>query len=373
MIEDAAPALDGWVREAHEVRFLITSRERTRLPGEVAHELGPLGLPDSDEQAAGAEAVELFLDRVRALAPRGAPGADALPKVAALVRKLEGIPLAIELAAARADILGLDALHARLSRRLDLLGGGVRGVEARQATLRSALEWSWDLLDEADRRALARASVFRGGFSLEAAEAVLGEPGSPAIDRVQSLRDKSLLRAAPRAPGGPVRFSLYEGVRELSAEKLAERGEGGVGRGAPRRLLPRRGRGGRAGLGAHRRRGGARPHRRRSLEPARGRGRRARARRRSRRRSRALLVVDPVLGTRGPFGMHLELFDRALAGAGGRRGSAPRGARARGARAGAAPPRRRPGRARGPHGRAGPGAWRSAPQTWRRGCSPTSA
>ncbi len=313
VIQEAAPALDKWVQAAPEVRFLITSRERSRLPGEVSHELGPLGLPESDERAAGSEAVELFLDRVRALGgSAAAPGVEALPKVAALVRKLEGIPLAIELAAARADVLGLDALHARLARRLDLLAGGRRGVEARQATLRSAVEWSWDLLDEADRRALARASVFSGGFSLAAADAVLGEAGAAALDRVQSLGVKAVLRAAARAPGGPVRFSLYEGVRELAAEKLAERGDGAL---AERRHAAWVLAEGEAAAAAWERSGAVEaldrigdelPNLLAVVEGALARGAAVEA-------LRALLVVDPVLSTRGPFGTHLELLDRALA------------------------------------------------------------
>ena len=208
-------------------------------------------------------------------------------------------------------MLGLDALHARLARRLDLLAGGRRGVEARQATLRSAIEWSWDLLDEDDRRALARGSVFRGGFSLAAADAVLGEPRSAALDRVQSLRDKSLLRAAPRAPGGPVRFSLYEGVRELAAEKLAERGDGALaaGRHATYFLAE-----GEAAARAWESTGAVEALDRigDDLENLLAVVEGALARDDAGQALRALLVIDPVLSTRGPFGTHLELLDRAL-------------------------------------------------------------
>lgn len=332
VVREAAPALDRWVREAPLVRFLVTSRERTRLPGEVSYELSPLALPEEDGASLDAEAAELFLDRARAAAPLAATSSRAPgigkgdgAKVAALVRALEGIPLAIELAAARYDVLGLDGLLARLPRRLELLAGGWRGVDARQATLRSAIEWSWDLLDEPERRALARCSVFRGGFTLEAADAVLAEPGASALDLVQSLRDKSLLRASPAA-AGPVRFSLYEGVREFAAEKLAALGERAPAeeRHAAHYLAA----GEAAALEIDR--SGAIDALNRladdaenllavatgSLDPARiSRGSVERA-------ARALSAVDPVLSTRGPFGAHLDLLDRALA-AGERLGMDP--------------------------------------------------
>jgi predicted ATPase/Tfp pilus assembly protein PilF len=310
VLEAAAPAVEAWLRAAPEARFLVTSRERTRLRGEASYELSPLGLPDGDRVRS--DAVELFLDRANAERAGRPLGEESLPKVAALVRRLEGIPLAIELAAARADVLGLDGLLARLERRLDLLGGGLRGVEARQATLRSAIAWSWDLLHDADRRALACCSIFRGGFTLDAADAVLGEE---ALDRIQSLRDKSLLRAAPGAPGRAIRFSLYEGVRELAAEKLGEMGEAAAAgdRHAAHYLAA-----GAAWAASYERTGAvdaldrigdelenllAVVDRALAAPPSRAAAEQALA---------ALLAVDPVLGTRGPFGIHLELYDRAL-------------------------------------------------------------
>ncbi|WP_438005216.1 tetratricopeptide repeat protein [Sorangium sp. So ce321] len=344
VIEAAAPALDAWVRAAPELRFLVTSRERTRLPGEVSYELGPLGLPaeGSSERSA---AVALFLDRAaahRAPAPPP-PDGERLADVAALVRRLEGIPLAIELAAAREGVLGVRGLLARLGSRLDLLAGAARGREARQATLRGAIEWSWDLLDDRERRALACCSVFRGPFTLEAAAAVLAEPDAAAIDRVEALRDKSLLRAAPPGSDGATRFALYEGVRELAAEKLAERGEreGAAERHAAFYLAA-----GEAAAADFERRGaldalnriagdleellavaegalaatvegalaavaeGPQGEGSRAAGPQ-GEGRRAAAER----ALRALCAVEPVLSTRGPFGAQLEPLDRALAAA----------------------------------------------------------
>jgi predicted ATPase len=318
VIAEATPALDRWVRMAPEVRFLITSRERTRLPGEVSYELAPLSLPSSDDPEQASEAVELFVDRVLAQRRAAAPAQEGAAAVASLVRKLEGIPLAIELAAARADVLGVSGMLGRLQSRLDLLAGGARGVSARQATLRSAIEWSWDLLDEAERVALARCSVFRGGFSIEAASAVLGDPVR-ALDWIQSLRDKSLLRAIPGAAG--VRFSLYEGVRELAAEKLADHRDRDrhaiLVRHAEHFLAA-----GEAAATAFDRTGALDALNRiaddlenllavaeGSLDaPTRDRSITERA-------LRALLVIDPVLSTRGPFGAQLELLDRALAAA----------------------------------------------------------
>ncbi|MGK4001617.1 tetratricopeptide repeat protein [Sorangium sp. So ce1036] len=337
VLDQAAPALDAWVRAAPELRFLATSRERTRLSGEISYELGPLGLPaeGSIERSA---AVALFLDRAaahRAAAPP--PSSDEhLADVAALVRRLEGIPLAIELAAAREGVLGVRGLLARLGSRLDLLAGAARGREARQATMRSAIEWSWDLLDDRERRALACCSVFRGPFPLAAAAAVLAEPDAAAIDRVEALRDKSLLRAAPPGSDGATRFALYEGVRELAAEKLAERGEreAAVARHAAFYLAA-----GEAAAADFERRGGLDALNRiagdleellavaeRALAPAtapRG-GAEAAAggalaaaapRAAAERALRALCAIEPVLSTRGPFGAQLELLDRALAAA----------------------------------------------------------
>ncbi len=313
VLEAAGPALGAWVRAAPEVRFLVTSRERTRLPGEVSYELTPLSLP---EPGAESEAVLLFLDRVDAEhgnVRESAPlDASSLPAVAALVRRLEGIPLAIELAAARAELLGLDGLLARLGHRLDLLDGGSRDAPTRQATLRGAIAWSWDLLDEPDRRALSRAAVFRGGFTLEAADAVLGEPALP---RVQSLRDKSLVRAAPRGPGGAPRFSLYEAVRELAAEKLAERGEWDLA--AARHAAHYLAAGETAAAsweqtGAPAALDQIQDDLENLLEVGERRADEAPSRAAAEEALRALLVVDPVLSTRGPFGIHLELLDCAL-------------------------------------------------------------
>jgi predicted ATPase len=321
VVEAAAPAIAGWVREAKEARFLVTSRERARIAGEVSFELGPLPLPEGG--AATSEAVELFLDRARAVAPARSFGAESWPAIADLVRRLEGIPLAIELAAARVELLGLAGLGERLGERLDLLGGTARGAAPRQATLRGAVAWSWDLLDEPDRRALAAFSLFRGGFDLAAADAILDEP---ALHRVQSLRDKSLLRAAAPNAARPARLSLYEAVREYAEEKLHERGEADdVAELHAAHFLAI----GEAAAEAYARSGAVEALDRLGDEVENLLAVVERALKRSAARAtpaqlakilkprvtsalRALLAVDPLLSTRGPFGIHLDLLDRAL-------------------------------------------------------------
>ncbi|WP_437606819.1 tetratricopeptide repeat protein [Sorangium sp. So ce834] len=335
VLEQAAPALDAWVRAAPEVRFLATSRERTRLPGEIGCELGPLELP-AEGSAERSAAVALFLDRAAAHRGGAPAGDEPLADVAALVRRLEGIPLAIELAAAREGVLGVRGLLARLGSRLDLLAGAARGREARQATMRSAIEWSWDLLDDRERRALACCSVFRGPFTLAAAGAVLAEPDAAAVDRIEALRDKSLLRAAPPGSDGATRFALYEAVRELAAEKLAERGERGA---AAERHAAFYLAAGEAAAADFERRGALDALNRiagdleellavaegalaAAATPRAGDGAAvedavaaAAPRAAAERALRALSAIEPVLSTRGPFGAQLELLDRALAAA----------------------------------------------------------
>ncbi len=225
LLPEIARAIGAWLETAPSARVLATSRERTRLPGEVAMELSPLTLPEdaAPADAAPSEAAELFLARVNEQRPDEPGGALHAARVAELVRSLEGIPLAIELAAARFDVLGLDGLLARLGRRLDLLGRPRRAGDPRTSTLRGAIEWSWSLLPDDERVALARCSVFAASFSLDAASSVLDGLPAPAVDLLQALRDKSMLRLSPAQDGASApRFTLYEAVRELAAEKLAQ-------------------------------------------------------------------------------------------------------------------------------------------------------
>ena len=202
----AADAIARWTSVAPEARFLVTSRERLRIESEACLELQPLGEGD---------AASLFATRAAITRGRYAPDEAEARAVGELVRRLDGNPLAIELAAARTTMFSAVELLARIGKRFELLTGGPRDRTPRQGSLRGAVDWSWDLLGDRERRALARCSVFRGGFSIDAASAVLGEGGA---DMLESLVDKSLVFRGER-------FSLSETVREYAAEKLAEVGE----------------------------------------------------------------------------------------------------------------------------------------------------
>src|SRR5262249_39165514 len=163
------------LRIAPDARFLVTSRERLSIERERAHAVGPLGVPGDGEDRAAiarAEAVRLFVERARAARGELTLVASDTPVVGGVVRRVQGLPLAVELAAARSAILGAADILARLERRLDLLRARAGTTDPRHATLRAAIDWSWDLLSPAEQSALAQLSVFRGGFSIDAAEAV---------------------------------------------------------------------------------------------------------------------------------------------------------------------------------------------------------
>lgn len=214
VVNQAREALGVWVERAPRARFLVTSEERLRIAGEHAVEVGPL---------APAEARELFVDRVEA---SGATlQSDDRVSLDRIVDRLDRLPLAIELAAPRARVLSLDQLHDRLDQRFKVLAWG---RDSGGGALRHAIDWSWGLLSEPQQRALAWCSTFSGGFTLDAAEAVLQRPesGPWVLDLVEALRDKSLIHAyEPAEQPGDVRFALYESIRDYAAERLVQRGE----------------------------------------------------------------------------------------------------------------------------------------------------
>ncbi|MEU8526804.1 AAA family ATPase [Streptomyces sp. NPDC048629] len=196
------------------VTVLATSREPLGVPGESVRPLGPL--PQDT-------AVRLFGERGAAVRP-GFDAADDPDAAAEIVRRLDGMPLAIELAAARLRMLTPRQIADRLDDRFRLLTSGARTVLPRQQTLRAVVDWSWELLGEAEHAVLRRLSVFTGGCDLEAAEAVCGTPGGPdVLDLLGSLVDKSLVVATPGETG--MRYRLLETVAEYAAERLDEAGD----------------------------------------------------------------------------------------------------------------------------------------------------
>ena len=202
---DAAPELSRVLASSPRSKLLVTSRAALRIKGEHEFAVPPL---------ASAPSAELFVERARALDPRIAFGAadDAIGQICA---RLDGLPLAIELAAARTKVLSPAAILERLSRRLDLLSSGPRDAPPRQQTLRAAIGWSYDLLDPTARATFDRLGVFTGGFTLEAAEAVCG---IDALDAVAALVDHSLVQ------GAAGRLGMLETVREFALDRLQASG-----------------------------------------------------------------------------------------------------------------------------------------------------
>jgi predicted ATPase/class 3 adenylate cyclase len=227
-VVEGTPVVDRLLDAAPGLRILVTSRVPLRLAGEREYHVRPLALPIAAEvhdlTALGAcEAVMLFVERAVAVQPGFRLTEETSTPVAAITARLDGLPLAIELAANRVKVLAPGELLERLERRLPLLSGGARDVPERQRTLRATIEWSHDLLEPEVQRLFARLAVFAGGWTLPAAEAVCG-PGLDieALDGLTTLVDHSLVRRGSRAPA---RFRMLETVREFAAERLAESGE----------------------------------------------------------------------------------------------------------------------------------------------------
>jgi predicted ATPase/class 3 adenylate cyclase len=229
-VNAAAPVIGDLLAQAPKLSILATSRSPLRVYGEHEYPVPPLGLPDPRhlpelEQFTQFESVALFVERAVAVKPGFSVDNANAPAVAEICVRLDGLPLAIELAAARVRVLTPQAILARLSDRLALLSGGARDLPERQQTLRGAIAWSHDLLEEADRQAFARISIFAGGSNLEQIEEVCFEPADrvTALDVVSSLVDKSLLRE--ESMGDETRFRMLETIRQFAAEQLDERGE----------------------------------------------------------------------------------------------------------------------------------------------------
>jgi non-specific serine/threonine protein kinase len=223
VIGAAAELCAGLLQACDDVRVLATSREPLAVAGEARYRLGPLTLPSPDqaEDVGGSEAVALFAARARSADPSFALGEQAAA-VARLVARLDGMPLAIELAAARVEALGVGQLLDRLDDRFALLAGADRLAAPRQRSLAATVEWSYQLLDEQQQRVFRALSVFPAGFTLQAAEAVAGEAAGLAVLR---LVDCSLLVPPRAGPDGQVRYSMLETLRAYGTGLLAAAGE----------------------------------------------------------------------------------------------------------------------------------------------------
>jgi predicted ATPase/DNA-binding XRE family transcriptional regulator len=237
-VVEAAPLVADLLAASPGLKVLVTSRVRLRVSAEHEHAVPPLRLAETDEHvpittAAASDAVRLFIARAQAVKADFALTAENAAVVAAICRRLDGLPLAIELAAARVKVLPPRALLTRLEQRLPLLTGGGRDLPARQQTMRATIAWSHDLLTPEEQVLFRRLAVFAGGFSLDAAVAVSGDVNPVALDPLEgiaSLVDKSVLRHAPGTDEEP-RFVMLETVREFALEQLAASSEEATVRG----------------------------------------------------------------------------------------------------------------------------------------------
>src|SRR5262249_14937705 len=226
---DAAPAVAELLHRARDARFLVTSVAPLRGSGELELPLEPLRLPERGaalEAIAESPAVALFAERARAARPGFALSGDNADAVAQVCVALDGLPLALELAAARTRVLTPTALVERVERPLALLEGGVRDAPDRHRTLRATIDWSHELLDEPEQRLFARLSVFSGGATLEAIDAICrpaADLGLDVVDGLARLVECSLLKTEER--GDELRFVLLETLREYARERLEASGE----------------------------------------------------------------------------------------------------------------------------------------------------
>jgi predicted ATPase/class 3 adenylate cyclase len=229
----AAPLVSDLLASCRDLTVLVTSREVLHLAGEYDFPVPPLRLPEvthllTPERLSQYEAVRLFIARALAVKPDFAVTNENAPAVADICHRLDGLPLAIELAAARSRLFPPQALRTRLEHRLPLLTGGGRDLPARQQTLRNAIAWSYDLLDAAEQALFRRLAVFVGGCTVKAAEAVCLAGGDPALDIVDGLDalvSKSLLRPDEESAGEEPRVGMLETIREYALEQLELSGE----------------------------------------------------------------------------------------------------------------------------------------------------
>ena len=228
LVGAAAALVADLVARTTRLTVLVTSRENLHLTGERVFDVPPLALPswsDSTDAARRSDAVQLFVDRATAAGAAMVLDDAQLRAVVEICQRLDGLPLAIELAASRARMLDLPELTRRLDMGLATLTGGARDLPPRQQALRSTIAWSYDLLDETEQRLFARLGVFAGSFALDAAEALCGDERVPDVfNGIASLVDKALLRPDHSMHGQP-RFGMLQTIREFADDRLVAAGE----------------------------------------------------------------------------------------------------------------------------------------------------
>ena len=245
LISASARVVNTLLNAAPDLKVLTSSREALGVKGEVSYHVPSLSLPDPKhlptiEQLSQYEAVRLFIDRVLLIAPHFVVDKDNAPFIAQICYRLDGIPLAIELAAARIKMMSVEQISKRLDDRFRLLTGGARTALPRQQTLRALIDWSYDILSENERLLLRRLSVFAGGWTLEAAEEVCSDQSSVSggqseatdhrllisdiLDLLSQLVNKSLVVVMEHSLSGETRYRMLETIRQYAREKLLEAG-----------------------------------------------------------------------------------------------------------------------------------------------------
>jgi predicted ATPase/class 3 adenylate cyclase len=233
LIEASANVANALLNAAPDLKVLASSREALGVKGEVSYPVPSLSLPDvkhlpTIEQLSQYEAVRLFIDRALLVAPHFVVDKDNAPFLAQICYRLDGIPLAIELAAARIKMMSVEQISKRLDDRFRLLTGGARTALPRQQTLRALIDWSYDILTENERLLLRRFSVFAGGWTLEAAEEVcVGQNdilSYDVLDLLTQLVNKSLVVVIEHSQNGETRYRMLETIRQYAREKMLEAG-----------------------------------------------------------------------------------------------------------------------------------------------------
>lgn len=228
-VVSAAPAIADLIAAAPNLKVLVSSRIPLRIAGEQEYAVPPMDLPDPNdlpslEMLSHFEAIDLFLQRASAVRPNFALNEDNAHAIAEICNRLDGLPLAIELATARLRLMTPQEMVGRLDQGLAFLKGGQRDLPERQQTLRGAIAWSYDLLDEDQRKYFRSLGVFSGGFTLEAAESVVDPDGDLGFDAIETIVDNSLVRRIETSLG-TTRFRMLQTIREFAQEMLREAGE----------------------------------------------------------------------------------------------------------------------------------------------------